>query len=331
MKKHISMIHHFRKLHILKEHIFTVFVSLIIGQSVVIVLFFSIFILMLIGCVPQLHSQRLGDRFLHYHPIKEYSIEYGQTEWLAGFSAQASFERYTASAGEQTWRHFTFVGADIFRQGNTWALSILSTIEMVANDSSDISFNPRSIWWEEGLVASGQATDNLAWQAGYIHRCKHDIDSYEVGSQRVLIYSGPTARLFYRLNENLESVLGVNYFMVARDYREGINTRSSPDLEQLSWSVIAGLRGEIPLSESGRTVLTYNGYYNAHVYRGNASLVNAGKTLYADAGVQAGVEWRNKARFRLFVTWETLADTHISVLPKSHSAIRMGFLLGNIQ
>ena len=70
---------------------------------------------------------------------------------------------------------------------------------------NDIEFNPRAIFWEEGLlIATDGPIDQSSLQFGYTHRCKHDIDNFEVFAtrgereQRTLIFSGPFLRLLRR-------------------------------------------------------------------------------------------------------------------------------------
>ena len=62
------------------------------------------------------------------------------------------------------------------------------------------TFNPRAIFWEEGVLAGFRLDEGIALQAGYIHRCKHDIDNLEITArgreeQRTLIYN-----LFQRID-----------------------------------------------------------------------------------------------------------------------------------
>lgn len=81
---------------------------------------------------------------------------------------------------------------------------MVGTMEMVADAASDIGFNPRAIFWEEGVLASARLNHDAAFQFGYVHRCKHDIDNLEPYlyesriEQYTLIYSSVTARLLLR-------------------------------------------------------------------------------------------------------------------------------------
>jgi hypothetical protein len=81
---------------------------------------------------------------------------------------------------------------------------IVGSMEVVVDPNNDIAFNPRAIFWEEGLMGGVRLGHDLALQAGYIHRCKHDIDNSEIAEhqgrreQRTLIYSGVITRLLVR-------------------------------------------------------------------------------------------------------------------------------------
>lgn len=61
-----------------------------------------------------------------------------------------------------------------WQNSNLW---LVGDIDVLSDTHNDISFNPRSVFWTEGLLY-GIRIASYEIHAGYIHRCKHDIDNY---------------------------------------------------------------------------------------------------------------------------------------------------------
>lgn len=115
------------------------------------------------------------------------------------------FGRYSNGSGDDhRWNAKTGGYLEFARWDSSWSIGLVGTMEVVMDPLNDISFNPRAIFWEEGLLASARLTSGSALQFGYVHRCKHDIDNLEIYTargeleQRTLIYSGLTTRYLAR-------------------------------------------------------------------------------------------------------------------------------------
>lgn len=149
-------------------------------------------------------SQVLPDRIVTLDPLADHSLDTSGTSWLNGARLYAEFSRYTSGDDDHRWNARIGGVAEMIRWDSTADISIVGTMEVVVDPNNDIAFNPRAIYWEEGLLAGVRLAGDLSLQAGYVHRCKHDIDNLEIveltgrREQRTLIYSGLLTRLSAR-------------------------------------------------------------------------------------------------------------------------------------
>lgn len=112
-----------------------------------------------------------------------------------------------SSGGEQAWQFRTHVQAEVYRfTDSTKDVQLTTSIEahqeLTANPLNDISFNPRAMRWEEFFWFDVGLPD-VSLRAGFVHRCKHDIDNLGgadefnptsplLAEQRTIILTGPT-------------------------------------------------------------------------------------------------------------------------------------------
>lgn len=118
------------------------------------------------------------------------------------------FQRSWGSTfGEQAWQFRTHVQVEPYRFTDSsdkmqWTTTIEAHQEMTANPLNDISFNPRTMRWEEYFWLHLLNKDVSA-RIGFLHRCKHDIDNLAgadefnpispmQAEQRTIILTGPT-------------------------------------------------------------------------------------------------------------------------------------------
>ncbi|HET7152158.1 MAG TPA: hypothetical protein VFJ29_00190, partial [Candidatus Kapabacteria bacterium] len=81
------------------------------------------------------------------------------------------------SAGDDRAWDATIGGfADVYRWDSSAAIRVRFTQEMLANAMNDISFNPRSMQYEENISGVFH-TPWFDWEAGLTYRCKHDLDN----------------------------------------------------------------------------------------------------------------------------------------------------------
>jgi hypothetical protein len=149
-------------------------------------------------------AQVLPDRIVVLDPLSDHSLDTAGFTWLNGARLYAEFARYTSGDVDHAWNAKTGGVVEVLRWDSSANVTLVGTMEVVVDPNNDITFNPRAIFWEEGVLAGIGLGHDVALQAGYIHRCKHDIDNLEIleggGSkqQRTLIYSGVLTRLLVR-------------------------------------------------------------------------------------------------------------------------------------
>ena len=147
--------------------------------------------------VQPLEAQRLIERNQILNPLENPSvnIEEGQKKWFSQVGGWGSFGNYAFSRDEN---HFWYqeLGAyfELYRSGNSKSVAITSQIEFIANDDNDINFSPRAIFWEEGILFTSRQ-NGFFLQAGYYHRCKHDIDNLNLGEERATVFGSAMGKV----------------------------------------------------------------------------------------------------------------------------------------
>ncbi len=121
---------------------------------------------------------------------------------------------------QHNWSVKLGAALELFRYRNSFSFTASSDIELVANDQSEMKFNPRSFFWQESFMGSFSGGP-IYYQTGYVHRCKHDIDNIEVQDktgekrQAVFIYDSIFLRVITKEFRILNSV---NFPFVSRFY-----------------------------------------------------------------------------------------------------------------
>jgi len=91
------------------------------------------------------------------------------------------------------------------------SVAIVASSEVLASAPGGIiSFHPLAARWEEGLLVTGP-TGEAFWQAGFLHSCKHDVDT----TRRILV---GTRLLGGMLCEHAQAF--VHLYVYATDYPE---------------------------------------------------------------------------------------------------------------
>jgi hypothetical protein len=169
-------------------------------------------------------GQILPDRLVVYDPLGNHALDTNGFEWLPATRLYGEFSRYSNGSGaHHRWNAKSGGFFEIARWDSSWSIAMVGTMEMVADPFSDIGFNPRAIFWEEGVLASRRLGDEAAIQFGYVHRCKHDIDNLEPYlladriEQETLIYSGITTRALWRPRPILEGPVPLEGALAVRN------------------------------------------------------------------------------------------------------------------
>lgn len=172
----------------------------------------------------QVRAQVLPDRMAIYDPLGDHAADTMGFQWLSGTRLLAEFSRYSNGSGpHHRWNAKTGGYFEVARWDSAWSIAVIGTMEMVADPFSDITFNPRAIFWEEGVLASRRLGERSALQFGYVHRCKHDIDNLEPyilagrQEQSTFIYSGITTRLLLRPAPLLDGPLPIYGALAVRN------------------------------------------------------------------------------------------------------------------
>ncbi|HVK38079.1 MAG TPA: hypothetical protein VNA88_06085, partial [Candidatus Kapabacteria bacterium] len=104
------------------------------------------------GVVP-VAAQVLPDRHVQLDPLADHALDTLGTTWLNGARLYAEFARNTPGDADHRWVARTGGVAELVRWDSSASLMIVGTMEVVIDPNNDITFNPRAIFWEEGLMA----------------------------------------------------------------------------------------------------------------------------------------------------------------------------------
>ena len=300
--------------------------------------FFALLPLALVGIVSSAICQNLPDRIVVFDPLADTTVPRSGTNALTGTRLTAEFGRYSDGSGEQhRWNGKLGGYAEMVRWDSTWSIAIAGTLEVVMDPLNDIAFNPRAIFWEEGVMISRRAPwSDGAIIAGYMHRCKHDIDNHEATltaerpEQRTLIYSGPFVRLLARprpvtssgspVEVRLGASLRFDYFVHTLDDRwnnEALAGR--PNAEELVAASNASVRLEVsPFGGSPAFHLQAGGMLTIS---DEEEMVVRGAVPFAELGVDL---LGSGSSFTFFVRGEWQDDGGILTLPTPASLLLFG-------
>ncbi|MBU3741404.1 MAG: hypothetical protein FGM24_03855 [Candidatus Kapabacteria bacterium] len=158
---------------------------------------------------------------------------------MASLYGGADVDRtFGSTYDEQAWQFRAHVAVEPYRfTDSTDEVQITTLIsshqELTANPFNDISFNPRTMRWEE-FIQVVVGTSTWTGRIGWLHRCKHDLDNLDgpseldpsfagQGVQRTIILSGPTLSAgtapFELFGGRWRIETGVEWFVLAADYR----------------------------------------------------------------------------------------------------------------
>jgi len=185
---------------------------------------------------------------------------------IASLTGGAEVFRSTGSLqNEQAWQIRMHAVAEPYRFTDStsaiqWTTSLSLHHELTASPYSTIGFNPRTARWEE-QVRVHMSAPSYSLNAGWVHRCKHDIDNLEgprdgativlVPEQRTVILTGPTLGAatapFSMIGGTGILAASTEWYVVSEDYRRP-TSKNTGLLSDVTGAV--QLRGEwsIPLS-----------------------------------------------------------------------------------
>jgi hypothetical protein len=300
---------------------------------------FTLILILILSLYSSLYGQRMPDRFLVFNPLFDTSenLQEDSTGYINSFGGFAEFATYGIKRDfEHAWNQKLGTFVEFFRTGSTSSLAFVANIEFVANSDNDIGFKPRSIFWEEGFVYS-QKTGNNYWQLGYMHRCKHDIDNYNYGKERALIFGSLHGKYLIPLDvfdEKDNALFGIRgeFYSIRQDYRIPQNTRTiTPNWNQLIGSLGFNFNFTKQISNHYWNYY-FNSYSMVNIFSENDGFLNRFKNFQKaniNGGISTGIAIRGKAEFRIGLTYDYFSDTGINPVPENAHLISIGVVILN--
>jgi hypothetical protein len=193
----------------------------------------SLFLMLLLATSTSLAQVRVSRSW--FHDLVRSPAPAGPIPTFVG--GVEMFRSFGSLGNEQAWQFRLHAVAEIYRFTDStdpvqWSTSVEFHHELTANPYSQISFNPRTARWEEQVLIH-MATSTATFRAGWIHRCKHEIDNLEGANelapdlsnrtQRTLIFTGPTigaaSAPFNIVGGSGVLAATTEWYAVAEDYR----------------------------------------------------------------------------------------------------------------
>lgn len=200
-------------------------------------------VMLWLGLVPALDAQVRPSRTWESSP----SLAGVTSGVMSNITAGGEFQRSWGShADEQAWQFRTHLQVEPFRFTDSaspvqWTTTIEAHQEMTSNPYNDISFNPRTMRWEEYFWFH-MITQRYSVRMGFVHRCKHDLDNLGgadednpvsplQAEQRTIILTGPALGITLLPISTAYGEItvsgGAEYFVNASDTRRPASTIGS--------------------------------------------------------------------------------------------------------
>lgn len=260
----------------------------------------------------QSDAQRPIERNMIVNPLADSGAETGdELVYFNSYAGWARFGNYAISNDfNHLWQHELGGYLELFRNRDQSSLIFTTQIEFIADRHNEINFNPRAIFWEEGLMYTRRIGDAYL-RFGYYHRCKHDIDNLAWQEQRSLVFGSAVVGLEMpvSLPRNGRGSIYLQYDQYTYTW-EGRKPEETANLhprwDDLFSSIRSNIHGQWPLSND-RLEFFAKGYGMVSPHSSHP-IVNGGGALGLEVQGNAGV-------FRIAVEVEHLGDTGIPAQP----------------
>ncbi len=286
----------------------------------------ALVIALMLACTAS--AQRPIERAIILNPLANpaaITADEGKSSWFTQVGGWGSFGNYGLhSDRDHAWYQQLGAYMEIFRKGNRSSLAFTSQIEFIADLQNDINFNPRAIFWEEGLLYTHKIGASYL-QVGYYHRCKHDIDNLEIAQERSLIFGSIMASYTFPLSllgdEDLLMSLQYDHYTVTWDRRTPLAFEDgTKDWDSLIASLRLNSSWQLPIRYAADGQSDVNFYIDGYAM---ATLYGKGNWLSGQLRAEIAKKTLNgEVRFGLHV--EHLGDTGIPVEPVSGTLIGVG-------
>lgn len=225
----------------------------------------------------------------------------------------------------------SFGGIIGFAEWENSSIYLQGDAEVLADTYNDISFNPRSIFWTEGIMYGMRLDQKSDLHVGYIHRCKHDIDNLgsntvAANEERTLIYGSLQGKFVtrdFKLSENhlidaFDMYATLDYYIVKQDYRFPHEyTDSGNSVEDLTFSLDLGMK--VHMVSIDDVMLYLRGAFKVSGY-------NWFDDIVTDVRGEIGAELKGEGTtMDVFVGVEGLQDDMTRPEPVKSNYIYLGF------
>jgi hypothetical protein len=303
---------------------------------------FWLVVIFILLSVKNLVAQRAAERWMGINPLNaEISPREDETTvLLPSAHVWGEFGPYRLQRdNDHAWSVKVGGFVELFRIGRTQSLAFIVATDLIADPHNEIRFNPRAVFWEEGFLYTIRSNEQLDYQIGYYHRCKHDIDnllpspSYPFESvQRALMYGSVLGKVLMKWQPPIEKSVGLfvlraDLYTILQDdrlpkrlYGERIN------LDQAIGSFGFNTHLRFPLVESWlggySTVYGLLTLYGAEPGFGRR-FRSVENSLFT-GGIAAGVALQGNIHLRIGISYEYLSDTDINAVPSDAHLILLG-------
>ena len=269
---------------------------------------------------PAAEAQRHAARSLIVNPLLDDRNHLPDIEVRAfnSFGGWAGFGNIPHSSDDHhLWYQDLGGYAELWRQGNSSSMLLTGQIQFIADPHNDINFNPRAIFWEEGLLYTTRIDPGFL-QLGFMHRCKHDIDNLDIGKERSLIFSSMILRYQQQASllrdDDLMIMLGFEQYVITWD------RRAPRDLEDTgpNWN---------DLQNTGTLHMHWqqDPQVESPFAETRLQLINMEDRIRLNRSASIGWRFpRSGGEFRIMLTYEYLHDSGIPAIPEETHMLKLG-------
>ncbi len=223
----------------------------------------------------------------------------------------------------------SFGGIIQFVEGENSMFYLQGDADVLSDIHNDIGFNPRAIFWTEGLFYGLRLDSTNELHLGYVHRCKHDIDNLDkqvvaANEERTLIYGSLmgkyVARDFDFFDMNTSTSAQLDMYLYKQDYRYPFElTDSGASVTDLNFSVELSAKVNIGYLDNAKDI----GAYFRPQFR--FASYNWLKTILTDSRMEVGIELKGEAStMDVFFGTERLEDDMNRPQPVNSTYVYLG-------
>lgn len=300
---------------------------------------FNIFLIISIQLlfINQANAQRPAERNIFINPLADSTLnrDMSMPGWANSFGGWGAFGGYIKGDHDHAWYQELGAFSELYRFNNKSSLIFTAQIEFIADLHNNINFNPRAIFWEEGLFFM-KKHKNIYWKLGYYHRCKHDIDNLALGFERSLIYGSLMGAVYYpvRVLEDQKLLLGFtqDVYTITYDSRMPKEVFDTEDnwYQLLTTSRLNfSLEQDFKNANSGFFLKAFSMFTLYSENEGMFDRFKSIKNVVIHPGFSTGIYLRGNSDIRLGFDYEYMPDTGIHIVPRKAHLLSFGIRVQN--